>query len=523
MNLNFVPVLWIHSIQLVIYLVLALYVWDVKNAPGARYFLAALIYAALWSFSQALEIAALQLDTKILWANLQYLATMEISTLFLLYSMTLAKRYNQTIPTSLYFGMLAIPFLIVIFVFLFPELVRSSVRLVDKGGFEMIAKDYGPLFWLMAFYNYSISITAIFMLAKTMREKSAVIRKQTISVLASAALPIAANFLQVSGLNRFPFDLAPIAFTITSIAITFAIVRYNLFKVVPIARYQIIKVMKAGMLVFDNDGALLDINPAAMRLLGIKNEPVGGEKIEDFLKDTPELISMFYSGKEQVREYYLKSGGSDYCYEINLTAIRTSSGSEIGWLFQIYDITERKLAEEIIQQAAYHDDLTGLPNRQYFQLLFSQELALAKLRGTKLAAGFIDIDDFKQINDSYGHAAGDMILRAITKRIRTELRESDIIGRLGGDEFAIVLTGLRSKRELFAAGRRLIRLFEKKVEAGELHIEVRVSVGFSLFPDDGDTIDTLIQKADKAMYEVKGSGKNNFRIYEEKKPDRLPS
>ncbi len=519
MNFNFLPILWIHSAQLVIYLILALYVWDVKNAPGARYFMAVLVFAALWSLSQGLEIAALHLETKILWANLQYLAVMEISTLFLLYAMTFAKRYNHSIPVPLYSALLAVPFLIVIFVFLFPELVRSNVRLADKGGFEMIAKNYGPLFWLMSFYNYSISIVAIVTLIKAMREKSAVIRKQTFSVIAAAGLPVAANFLQVSGLNPAGIDISPVAFTISAVAITYGMVRYNLFRVVPIARYQVIKVMKAGMLVFDNDGALLDINPAAMRLLRIKDEPVGGEKIDVFLKDTPELTSMFYSKREQVREFYFKNGGADYCYELNLTTIRTSSGSEIGWLFQIYDITERKLAEEIIQQAAYHDNLTGLPNRQYFQLLFSQELALARLRGTKLAAGFIDIDDFKQINDGYGHAAGDMILRAITKRIRGELREGDIIGRLGGDEFAVVITGLRSKRELWAAGKRLIRLFERKVEAGELQIEVRVSIGFSMFPEDGESIDILLQKADMAMYEVKGSGKNNFRIYEEKKSE----
>ncbi len=176
-------------------------------------------------------------------------------------------------------------------------------------------------------------------------------------------------------------------------------------------------------------------------------------------------------------------------------------------------VAERKQMEEIIKRQAYHDFLTGLPNRMLFidHLVFA--LAQARRTNKMLAVMFLDLDRFKVINDSLGHAAGDLLLRDVSFRLRSCLRECDIIARTGGDEYAILLPQITHEDDALKIVKKIVSVFKGPfvIEGHELH--VTTSIGISLYPEDGRDADMLAQNADTAMYHAKERGRNNYQFY----------
>lgn len=174
--------------------------------------------------------------------------------------------------------------------------------------------------------------------------------------------------------------------------------------------------------------------------------------------------------------------------------------------FRLAAVTER---EEASRYVAFHDPLTGLPNRALFNDRLEHGLAQAKRQGWNLAVMFIDLDDFKKINDSYGHDAGDSVLKTIAARLTENTRDDDTVSRHGGDEFLYLLTEVKNEQELTAIAEKIILSIQMPcgVSLGDLTINpsISASLGIAIFPKDGTTAEALIKSADKAMYQAKGS------------------
>jgi diguanylate cyclase (GGDEF)-like protein/PAS domain S-box-containing protein len=179
------------------------------------------------------------------------------------------------------------------------------------------------------------------------------------------------------------------------------------------------------------------------------------------------------------------------------------------------DITEKKEVEQQIEFLAYHDYLTSLPNRILAKDRTEQAIAKAKRENSKVALLFIDLDDFKLINDSLGHIMGDTMLRVVASRLKESIRESDTISRLGGDEFLVVLTDVQGVEDASVAAEKLLGGFEKTFCLGSHILSSSISVGISMYPDDGDNFDTLLQQADTAMYKSKELGKGSYCFFAE--------
>lgn len=185
------------------------------------------------------------------------------------------------------------------------------------------------------------------------------------------------------------------------------------------------------------------------------------------------------------------------------------------------DITGEKAAEARLQMHATHDQLTGLPNRTLLQDRGAQIIAHAQRSGAGIAVLFIDFDHFKYVNDGYGHAVGDDLLRAAARRFESLLRKGDTVARLGGDEFVVMLPDLsRGKGDAQAAADKLLHAFRQSLRAGHYEFTITPSIGISLFPNDGSTLDELLMKADAAMYLAKESGRNEYRFYEKEMRDK---
>lgn len=179
----------------------------------------------------------------------------------------------------------------------------------------------------------------------------------------------------------------------------------------------------------------------------------------------------------------------------------------------VLDVTERKQADEKIRHAALHDPLTNLPNRSMLFEYAEHLLPLNRRTNRKAAVLFLDLDRFKPINDIHGHEIGDIVLTHIAKRLSSCLRAEDIVTRLGGDEFVVLVQDIENERYAAEVTRHILGKLEEPYHIGELTLSLSASVGISIFPGDGDNIDTLISHADAAMYQAKQKGRNNFQFY----------
>ena len=187
----------------------------------------------------------------------------------------------------------------------------------------------------------------------------------------------------------------------------------------------------------------------------------------------------------------------------------------------IRDLTERKKYEESLKHQATHDELTGLPNRWLFHLQLNQALARAARTGLRVAVLFLDLDYFKTVNDSFGHATGDALLVQVGKRIRSVLRENDTLARLGGDEFAILLTDLTDVSEAISVASKLLLSLQASYRLQDQDVYSSASLGLAFFPDDAQNSDNLLRYADMAMYQAKQAGRGGYACYSEEMDRRV--
>jgi diguanylate cyclase (GGDEF)-like protein/PAS domain S-box-containing protein len=197
-----------------------------------------------------------------------------------------------------------------------------------------------------------------------------------------------------------------------------------------------------------------------------------------------------------------------------ISAVPDGQGGTAGYVALAIDITQKKHDEDEIAFRANYDPLTGLPNRNLLAERLSQALKQARREGTRVAVMFVDLDFFKQVNDTLGHAVGDRLLQLVADRMRLCVRETDTIARLGGDEFVIVLTDIGESAPAANVAEKIIAQMNEPfdIEGNEIHIGA--SVGITLFPDDGRDIDVLFRNADLAMYRAKAIGRNNAQFFE---------
>ena len=284
----------------------------------------------------------------------------------------------------------------------------------------------------------------------------------------------------------------------------------------------------AAIVEFSNDaifsvtgeGIISSWNAGAAAIYGYTAEEVQGKDV--FLLTPPEHsgeVSQLYRQAldgELIKHFETvgcRKDGKKIMISLTLSTIRDASGRIAGVSSIARDITERSEMEATIKHQAQHDLLTDLPNRQLFMDFLSLELPQARRNGTKLALLFLDLNGFKQINDTLGHHAGDCLLQEVAQRLRGCIRESDTVARLGGDEFTVLMPDLSQSGDLGTVLRKIMGVFEKPFILEGNPVSSSTSIGISMYPDDGNSIDELMKKADIAMYDAKGAGRNAYQFY----------
>ncbi len=283
---------------------------------------------------------------------------------------------------------------------------------------------------------------------------------------------------------------------------------------------KVIESSLEGIIITDAEGTIESVNPAFTRLTGYRADEVIGK--------TPRVLRSgrhddgFYGemwrrltqeGKWQGEIWNRRKNGEVFPELLTVTAIREGDGTVSHYAALFSDISEVKENEERIRHLAYFDPLTGLPNRRLFHDRLSVAVAHAHRTGGRLGVMFVDLDRFKRVNDSLGHAAGDSLLKEVAKRLVAAVREDDTVGRTGGDEFVIMLGEVDEIESAVAVARRIIGMFQRPVYAEGKELVVTCSVGVAFYPDDAGDADGLIQNADAAMYRAKDLGRSNYQLY----------
>jgi diguanylate cyclase (GGDEF)-like protein/PAS domain S-box-containing protein len=275
-----------------------------------------------------------------------------------------------------------------------------------------------------------------------------------------------------------------------------------------------------SVVITDLEGTIQYVNPQFEKVSGYSAAEAIGQNpaILQSGQTSPtvftELWESLNQGKPWTGEFINKrKNGEVYYEEAHISPVYDTNGAINRYVAVKLDITERKQYETKLQHLARYDNLTDLPNRSLFSDLLQQTLALAKREQYRLALMFADLDHFKEINDTYGHAVGDLLLQEAALRMQTAVRSSDIVGRIGGDEFVILLAKLELELDALLVGEKLRSALEQPFLLDGHNITVSSSIGIALFPDHGTTEQELALHADKAMYLAKQAGRNAVRLF----------
>ena len=231
------------------------------------------------------------------------------------------------------------------------------------------------------------------------------------------------------------------------------------------------------------------------------------------VEDCPMYASYTKAAESHVADEVLwRKDGSSFPVEYSSMPI-IKDGKVMGAVVTFSDITERKQAEEKIQQMAYHDSLTGLPNRKLFSDRLGIALAQAQRNQKKVGVAMLDLDNFKDVNDTLGHDVGDLLLKAATERLSAALRKGDTVARFGGDEFVLILPDLKAIEDAIQVAQKIVDSFCKPFLIDTHQLVVTTSIGIAVYPDDGTDEGTLLKNADIAMYQAKQAGRARYQLY----------
>jgi diguanylate cyclase (GGDEF)-like protein/PAS domain S-box-containing protein len=278
---------------------------------------------------------------------------------------------------------------------------------------------------------------------------------------------------------------------------------------------------REGILITDAHGSIIDVNETFSRITGYSHEEALGKnpRMLQSGRQTPEFYTAMWqelieNGHWTGEVWNRRKSGEVYAEMLTISAVQDNDKITQYYVALFTDITSMKEHQRQLEHIAHFDALTGLPNRVLLADRLQQALSQSQRRKQSLAVVFLDLDGFKEVNDTHGHKMGDELLIVVSQRVRSALREGDTLARIGGDEFVAVLVDLEQPGDCEPLLDRMLQAASAPVQVGELILNVSASIGVTIYPDDNADADILMRHADHAMYLAKQAGKNCYRLYD---------
>lgn len=509
-----------------------------RTAPGVWALKGILAGMFIWGGSYALTWTVVSLEQKIFWLKVMYIGVLMVPGMFLILTLRITHRNGWVTFRNITLLFLE-PALILIILWISPRLVFSSIESAVKDGYQVMALQRGLFFWVNAIYSYAIILVSFTLLAISYRNANSFFKKQYLMILLGSTVPF---FFSVythfrAGSTADP-DFAPVTFGIAGAVYAYAIFRHKFMDLVPFARSRLIERMSDGILVVDAQGRIVDINPAMKNFLDEDPASFLGKNISDVLSIWKEHLEYLMTGLETRSELRLPNNPSRYL-DLRVTPLYDDDQHLSGRLVIFRDVTDRKEVEKDLRHAmdrmqtqlieigllqsqlreqAIRDALTNLFNRRYLEETLERELARAAREGYPLCTVMMDIDHFKNVNDTYGHEAGDLVLKTLADMVTSQSRQGDFVCRYGGEEFVLVMPNINievAKERVNSLHRSISSLY---IPFGRFNINITVSMGLSSYPLHGETKGDLLRAADRALYAAKNMGRNRVAVY--RAPDR---
>lgn len=509
----------------VISIVIAIYAWQYRGRPGIKTFFGMMLSIAGYVLTSGMMSVSKTQEQALVWVNPHYFGLTMMLAFFISFTIQYTGRGKWLTKTWLAI-IFSIPILtqIIIETNSLHHLFIQSISFSRSGilnGLNSIA--YGGFFWFHSVYSYALVLTGVgFILQMSLRTFS-LYRAQSLVLILGILPPLVAS-LNDSRLffKSFEFPLVPIGFALMGVALFWAMFRYRMLDIVPVARETVLENMSDGMLVLDSHGNVVDINQSAQQLLGIKASQAIDQPAGQVIPPWSDLIDQYQKQAFAQSEITMNVSRQNWYFDVRISPLKTRRGHSNGYVVILRDITSRKRAENQVQETlakvkalqeqlyeqAIHDPLTGLYNRHFFNETIPRELTRAERESYPVSFVLMDIDHFKAVNDTYGHQVGDLVLQHVASVLSKETRASDFVFRYGGDEFIVVLPTTHPQAAYQYAERWRASLQKSSIKHNASKILITMSIGIAAFSQDGKTPDEVLSAADDAMYRAKTSGRN---------------
>lgn len=483
-------------------------VWRRRAMPEAIPLVVLLAAVAEWNLAYGLEIAADGLAAKLFWAKVQYIGIVSAPLAVFAFAAAYTGR-RRWLAWRRLLALSSVPGVTLALAVTqeLHDLLWSSVE--SSGAGRPLVLEHGPAFYPGWIWAYILLCAASVHLVAAGVSARRYFRRQAIAVSVAVATPWAANLAYVLGLAPHGFDITTVAFAVTALALSLACMRWDLLDVAPIARDALVEHMRDGMMVLDDHGRVLDCNRAMQAVFTCRAEEAIGLDVEDVLPPAVAAVCRAADGTvtdEGATVVTVNGLRDSRAYEAQIIRL-PSHGARSARLLLLHDVTAREALAAHLTDQALTDDLTKVGNRRSFIEQTRQALIAASRGYESVAVLFIDLDDFKSINDTYGHDCGDAILIAVARRIEESIRPQDTVARLGGDEFAVLLRQTGDEVAATDVRERIDGALRRSVRVGAQTHLLSASVGVYVARRDGETPESLLRQADRDMYVIKRSAR----------------
>lgn len=494
-----------------------IFAWRRRGLPGARPFALLALSEAAWTSAYLIQNFSIALNTQLFWNNIQMSAVLVTAVCYLRFvqSYTAGALIR---PSRLYRAAILAAGLLSAWIWAdgLHHLFRTNPHLVGNGvTFNLIFQD-GPTFFIFTLFTYGLIAYSTHLLAAHFWRSSRVYRLQSGTLLLGMLIPWITSLLAYTGwVNLALHDITPLAFIPGNLLIFWALFRFHLFDITPIARDLLVERMHEGVIVLDARKRIVDFNPAAREILDLSDSGSLGKFIGRELPGLHEFVLQLVQSPNAKTELNLDVLGMPTRFEMTATPIYNILGSLSGHLVLLRDVTEQRRIQEKLQQLALTDSLTGCLNRRAFFDLAATEFERSRRYQRPLSFILLDVDNFKKVNDTYGHQIGDQALEGMAHACQNSLREADQLARYGGEEFVVMLPETDAEGARLAAERmrQIIEGTAIQAPTGSLHISASLGVATLVPGQMQASLDRLLGQADAALYHAKHTGRNRVCIW----------